>query len=229
VSRPRAASDIEAHDPSKDTLTNVGILWQAHHVARTQAERSATTQEALLRAAIEILVERGWAATTAVAVCERAGCTRGALVHHYPNLSTLLAHALESLYDDFTRSPSAETPAMVSAIDAVWRAAGDRRFKAVLEAWLAAGNDPELAAELWPTVTRFAKLLSPESAGRDSTLRDTDRRVFFLLAREAMIGLALGRATNGGKPLSHERVVLRRLRAEASGFDGHERRRTTGS
>ncbi|MBV9950634.1 MAG: helix-turn-helix transcriptional regulator, partial [Acidimicrobiia bacterium] len=51
---------------------------------RSQAERSATTQRALIEAAVELLIERGWAATTAVAVCERAGCTRGALIHHYP-------------------------------------------------------------------------------------------------------------------------------------------------
>ena len=33
-----------------------------------------------------------------------------------------------------------------------------------------------------------------------------------------MLGLALGRATNGGKPLGHERTVLARLRAEAAVF-----------
>ena len=31
-----------------------------------------------------------------------------------------------------------------------------------------------------------------------------------------MLGLALGRATNGGKPLGHERRVLARIRAEAA-------------
>ena len=72
-------------------------------MARTQAERTEAMQRALVDAAIELLIERGWAATTAVAVCERVGCTRGALIHHYPNLSALLAHALESLYDDFMR------------------------------------------------------------------------------------------------------------------------------
>lgn len=194
-------------------------------MTRTQTERSAATREALLHAAIEVLIERGWAATTAVAVCERAGCTRGALIHHYPNLSALLADALESLYGDFTRSPRSDTTTMVSAIDSVWRAAGDPRFKAVLEAWSAAGNDPVLAVEIRPTMTRFAKLVSPEGASRHSPLRDSDRRAFFLLAREAMLGLALGRATNGGRPLSHEAVVLRRLRAEAASYDEHNRRR----
>jgi len=34
-----------------------------------------------------------------------------------------------------------------------------------------------------------------------------------------MLGLALGRATNGGNPLGHERRVLARLRADAAALD----------
>lgn len=186
---------------------------------RTQAERSAKTQRALVDAAIELLMERGWAATTTVAVCERAGCTRGALVHHYPSLSALLAHALESLYADLTESLRAPPTTTVAALDTVWHVVGDSRFKAVIEAWSAAGNDPELAAELAPAISRFAKLVAPANAGRDAPLRGRETTTFYLMAREAMLGLALGRATNGGKPLGHERVVLTRLRNEAAGLD----------
>ncbi|MEU4227768.1 TetR/AcrR family transcriptional regulator [Nonomuraea sp. NPDC026600] len=191
-------------------------------MARTQEERSAATRRALVEAAVALLMERGWAATTAVAVCERARCTRGALIHHYPNLSALLAHALESLYDDFTRSLRPPVTSMVSVLDAVWRAVGDPRFKAVFEAWSAAGNDPALAAELAPAIARFAKLVSPAGAG--DPLGDPEARTFFLMAREAMLGLAFGRATNGGRPLGHERVVLERLRSDAATLDA----RSTG-
>jgi AcrR family transcriptional regulator len=184
------------------------VAWVA-----TQAERSAGTQRALVDAAVELLIERGWAATTAVAVCERAGCTRGALVHHYPSLSALLAHALESLYDAFARAPRRATETtMVATVDGLWRAIGDRRFKAVLEAWSAAGNDPDLAAELRPAMARFAKLMAVEHIA-------AERRAFLLVVREAMLGLAIGRATNAGKALPHERLVLRRLRDEAAALD----------
>ena len=176
-------------------------------------------RHALVESAIELLIERGWAATTAVAVCERAGCTRGALIHHYPSLSALLAHALDSIYDDLTRSPHPARPTMTSLIDGAWRAVGDPRFKAVIEAWSAAGNDPDLARELRPAITRFAKLVSPEGAGREGPLGDADARAFYLVARETMLGLALGRATNGGRPLGHEKVVLGRLRREARSID----------
>ena len=176
-------------------------------------------RHALVESAIELLIERGWAATTAVAVCERAGCTRGALLHHYPSLSTLLAHALDSIYDDLTGAPRPTPRSMNSLIDGLWRAVGDRRFKAVIEAWSAAGNDPELAGELRPAITRFAKLVSPEGATPEGPLRDEDAKVFYLSARETMLGLALGRATNGGRPLGHEKAVLGRLRAEARRID----------
>ena len=185
-------------------------------MARTQAERSAAMQQALVDAAVELLIERGWAATTAVAVCERVGCTRGALIHHYPNLSALLAHALESLYDSITSTPRPAARTMVDAIDGLWRAIGDRRFKAIIEAWSAAGNDPELAVELRPAMTRFAKLVSLDGVASPET------KAFILTAREAMLGLALGRATNRGNPLAHERIVLRRLRDEAAAFDAQE-------
>ena len=188
-------------------------------MTRTQAERSAATRQALVDVTIELLIERGWAGTTAVAVCERAGVTRGALVHHYPSLSALFTHALESLYEDFTRGPHHAPASMRSSLEGVWRAVGDRRFKAVFEAWSAAANDPELAAELRPAITRFAKLVSPDNSRPDSQLGRPDGRAFFLMAREAMIGLSFGRATNGGKPLRHESAVLARLREEARRFD----------
>ena len=186
---------------------------------RTQAQRSAATQQVLVDAAIELLMERGWAATTAVAVCERAGCTRGALAHHYPNLSALLAHALESLYADLTAELRPRPATVRGVVDAMWQAVGDPRFKAVIEAWSAAGNDPQLALEIGPAILRFAKLVSPTAGDRGSPVRDADTKAFVLLAREAMIGMALGRATNGGKPLGHERSVLARLRAEADELD----------
>jgi AcrR family transcriptional regulator len=188
---------------------------------RTQAQRSAATQQLLVDAATELLIERGWAATTAVAVCERAGCTRGALVHHYPSLSALLAHALETIYADFARMRAERPTGLVDALDRMWTAMSDRRFKAVLEAWSAAGNDRELATEIAPAIGRFAKLMS---VGDPSRFGD-DTASFALMAREAMLGLALGRSTNGGEPLAHEAVVLDRLRREAAQLDAQPARR----
>lgn len=184
----------------------------------TQAERSSAMQRRLVDAATELLIERGWAATTAVAVCERAGCTRGALVHHYPNLAALLANTLESICDDLASSAPTEIASHVDAIERLWKALSDRRFKAVLEAWSAAGNDRELAAEIGPAVMRFAKAVSIDEPRYRRPLTD-EAKAFMFTAREAMIGLALGRANNHGRALGHEDIVLARVRSEAAALD----------
>jgi AcrR family transcriptional regulator len=184
---------------------------------RTQADRSATTKAALADAAIDVLIERGWAAVTAIEVCNRAGVTRGAFHHHYDSLPTLLADALARLYAE-TRSKHRPPPTdLAGLIDSTWAAIGNPRFKAVLEAWLAMANDPSLRAEIGPVVAEFARLVSPDSM--TALLTDRERRDFYVMAREAMLGLALGRATNGGKPLGHERRVLARLHADAAAID----------
>ncbi len=192
-------------------------------MARTQAERSAATRRLLIDAAIELLLERGWAATTSVAICERAGVTRGALLHHYENLAALLADALDALYDEM--GGAAPPPrSMRALVDATWEVVGTPRFKAVLEAWLAASNDRELALALRPVIERFAKLVDRAPSAR-SILAAADDRCFYLTAREAMFGLALGRATSGGRALPHEAVVLARLRQEAGRRDRNRKLR----
>ena len=182
---------------------------------RTQADRTATTRAALADAATEVLIERGWAAVTAIEVCNRAGVTRGAFHHHYSSLPELLADALRRLYATFTTGKPALPIDLPSLIDATWDLVRQPRFKAVLEAWLAMANDPTLHAEIGPVVLEFASLVNPE--GKDLTiLADDAHRRYYLMAREAMLGLALGRATNGGKPLGHEKAVLKTLRTGAA-------------
>ena len=184
---------------------------------RTQAGRSAATKAALADAAIDLLIEQGWAAVTAIDVCNRVGVTRGAFHHHYDSLPALLADALRRLYAEMVRRDGPLPTNVAGLVDGTWRAIGNPRFKAVLEAWLAMANDPSLHAEIGPVVAEFAGLVKPEAI--TSILDTAERRDFFITARETMLGLALGRATNGGKPLGHERRVLARLRAEAVAID----------
>jgi len=184
---------------------------------RTQADRTTMTKAALSDAAIDLLIERGWAAVTAIEVCSRVGVTRGAFHHHYDSLPALLADALRRLYAEMVRRDRTPPTDVAGLIDAAWRAIGNPRFKAVVEAWLAMANDPSLRAEIGPVVAEFAGLVKP--GAMTAILTDTERREFFLTARETMLGLALGRATNGGKPLGHERRVVARIRAEAAAID----------
>lgn len=188
---------------------------------RTQAERTAATRAALADAAVDVLIERGWAAVTAIEVCNRAGVTRGAFHHHYDSLPGLLADALRRLYATFPTTERLPVTDLAGLIDATWAIVGQPRFKAVLEAWLAMANDPTLAAEIGPVVLEFAGLANPEGKA-PSILVDDAHRSHYLMAREALLGLALGRATNGGRPLGHEQAVLDRLRAGADALRSPE-------
>lgn len=182
---------------------------------RTQADRTAAMRGALADAATEVLIERGWAAVTVIEVCNRAGVTRGAFHHHYASLPELLADALRRLYATFGAGRRPAVTDLPGLIDATWAIVGQPRFKAVLEAWLAMANDPTLRAEIGPVVLEFAALVNPEGKG-SSILVDAAHRSYYLMARETLLGLALGRATNGGKALGHEKAVLGRLRAGAA-------------
>ena len=63
----------------------------------TQEERRATTRAALLGTAIECLVEYGYEGTTTGRVCDRAGVSRGAHLHHFRTRPALVAAALAEL------------------------------------------------------------------------------------------------------------------------------------
>jgi AcrR family transcriptional regulator len=54
-------------------------------VRRTQAERSAATIDGLLLAAVESLVDVGYARTSTQDICKRAGLSQGALFRHFPS------------------------------------------------------------------------------------------------------------------------------------------------
>ena len=85
-----------------------------------------------------------------------------------------------------------------------WESVVATDFKVVIEAWLAAANDPALRGAL-----------------------DDEAQAFFWMARGARLGLALGRATNRGRPVGHEPGVLEHLMQIADRHDARiERERT---
>jgi AcrR family transcriptional regulator len=69
-------------------------------VARTQAERSAATQQALLTAARRLWGERGYAAVSTPEIAQAAGVTRGAMYHQYPDKAKLFLAVLEAVETD---------------------------------------------------------------------------------------------------------------------------------
>lgn len=187
---------------------------------RTQSDRSSEMRARLVRATVESLVESGYARTTTVEVCRRAGVTRGALHHHFADLPDLLVAAMSDTYERFFLAPARTRPfaSLEAWIDDAWARLRQPAFKAVIEVWLAARNEPALGDELRPAIERYKQVFSIEASARLKQLigESPDVQAFYRLACETLIGLALGRATTpGGRALDHETVVIDMLKALA--------------
>ena len=147
----------------------------------TQQARSAKTQQKLIDAAIETLVELGIANLTTTEVCRRAGTSQGALFKHFPSKSALVCSAMESLYASLVEDYRLAVQVMPEGIDRVefcvdslWALFQTPKLLAVYDLHIAARTDPmlrdvvapmekahraqirELAARLFPEVKHRA-------------------------------------------------------------------------
>ncbi|MEZ4403538.1 MAG: helix-turn-helix domain-containing protein [Kofleriaceae bacterium] len=129
----------------------------AQRAPRTQAQRRDEMRHALLEAAVDSLVELGFARTTTLEVQRRAGVSRGALLHYFPSKAELLvatiAHLAERRGRDLKqRSTTLPTgPARTDAVLALlWESFAGPMFQVAIELRAAARTDAELRAALTP-------------------------------------------------------------------------------
>ncbi|HEU0036043.1 MAG TPA: helix-turn-helix domain-containing protein [Kofleriaceae bacterium] len=118
---------------------------------RTQQQRRDETRRALLDAAVESLIEVGFARTTTLEVQRRADVSRGALLHHFPSKAELLVAAVDHLAEMRARELkllSAQLPEGRARTDAVigllWQCFSGTFFQVAMELRTAARTDPEL-------------------------------------------------------------------------------------
>src|SRR3954449_6379314 len=147
---------------------------------RSQAERSATTREALLDATLQCLVENGYANTTTARVAERAGLSRGAHLHHFQTRDTLLAAAADHLSskrgERLSRAvdalPAGGPDRIARGLDLMFDSYNNPLYQATLDLWTHARTDDELRDHLIPIERQFdrqtielAKRVFPDLAG----------------------------------------------------------------
>src|SRR6266513_1783322 len=102
---------------------------------RTQAERSATTRQALLAAARRLWGARGYADVGTPEIANAAGVTRGAMYHQYPDKTALFLAVLEAVEADvIERLTQAVTAARPETPADALRVAAD--------AWLTIAGEP---------------------------------------------------------------------------------------
>jgi AcrR family transcriptional regulator len=177
-------------------------------IRRTQEERSAATQRALLDSAVASLVENGYQAFSTTVVADRAGVSRGAQLHHYPTRSDLLAAVVAHVFagltadyekafdslDEKDRSP-ARAVALLKAVCL------DPRHHVVLDLYAAARTDDDLRASVLPiaarhrgNIVRLASRYFPEAAG------DENFRLTLDLLVHALVGMAVAQGLHGDDP-----------------------------
>ena len=123
-------------------------------------QRAVETRNALLDAALDCLIERGYAATTTIETARRAGVSRGAQQHHFPTKAQLMSAAvgrlLERRLQEYRKAFADIPPGSVrvnEAIDLLWSMMSGPSFTIWAELWMASRTDPELA-EVMLTVDR---------------------------------------------------------------------------
>lgn len=124
---------------------------QALRAPRTQQQRRDETRRALLDAAVESLIEVGFARTTTLEVQRRANVSRGALLHHFPSKAELLVAAVDHLAEMRARELkllAGQLPEGRARTDAVlellWQCFSGEMFQVAMELRTAARTDPEL-------------------------------------------------------------------------------------
>jgi len=173
-----------------------------HGLADGGQQRGRVAKDAILAAAIDCLLEDGYAATTTLRVQRRAGVSRGKLLHHFPSKRILIASAVKRLMDermdaaqqsDFEEAPADARARVEWAVRRMWETFFADNFWAAMETWIAARTDPELAGDLVDherRVLRRVRESSARSFGEDVASSPTFPRTLDLVFT-SMRGMAL--------------------------------------
>ncbi|HVA73320.1 MAG TPA: TetR/AcrR family transcriptional regulator [Acidimicrobiales bacterium] len=209
----------ECIDPTPAALTSP--------TGRPLQKRAIDTRAALLDAAIDCLVERGYAATTTTETARRAHASRGAQLHHFPTKADLMTAAVARLLDrrvEEFRKAFVDVPPgngrLEHAVDVLWSMFESPCFVAVAELKVAARTDPELASAVREMDRRFEEEcravysdLFPNEDGHDPEF--DEMAVAFCFA--VMDGVAFQRLT-GSEFQRPVRDYLETLKAIATIF-----------
>ncbi len=172
---------------------------------RTQEERSAAMRGRLLDATVDCLVKYGYAATTTTRVAQRAGVTRGALVHHFQSKSELLGESVrhlafkqgqEILSELIALDRESDADFVSRCLEALWRMHQGSMFIATMELWIAARTDPELSAQM--DQFEFIVMQQFSTLGQSVSRTDAELRLIrniTLTAMDAVRGILVNSMT----------------------------------
>ncbi|GAB4010609.1 TetR/AcrR family transcriptional regulator [Nocardioides ultimimeridianus] len=135
-------------------------------MARAVQTRTLDVQRRILDAAVEVLLEHGYGGASTVQIQERAGVSRGRLLHHFPSRDALLIAAAQHLARArvgelpsdhvWPEDPAARIDAIVDTMAATFT---QGYFWAATELWIAARTHEELREALLPGEREIARAI----------------------------------------------------------------------
>ena len=181
----------------------------------TTAERGREVRLRLLRAAAELIAERGWTAVTTRAVADRAGVGSGVVHYHFSSMQALLVEAAVSA----ARAVGAQMSRMLAtagrADDVLTALLGmldaytgtDPMSVLFVEAYLAGTRDERLRRELGAVIAELRGQLAQRLAAGGVA----DPEATAAVVSAAIDGVLLHRALLPGLDATAVAAVLRRL------------------
>jgi AcrR family transcriptional regulator len=195
----------------------------------SQRDRRQAAERKILDAAVSILIDRGYAATTTLEVQKLAGVSRGVLLHYYGSRSELISAAVRHLYATRigeVRLKVAERAATTAGDDdwvtLLWHVVSGPVGRACLELLVQARRDPDMREYLVPLEREFGranldlcKVLLGEERAAHSRFRE-----FCLVMVNSMFGAAAGTTVSGS---SEEKRLLDAWRQVPDTYFGPEK------
>jgi AcrR family transcriptional regulator len=148
----------------RPSTTPADDVEEAGEVLGWQAQKSASTRTQITEAAIKCFVEYGYSRTTTTLIAQKAGLSRGAMLHHFPSRLAVVRAAVEHLHSKRLRAfrkavtkPAADGDHVRQGVEAYWAHVRHPLFVAFFELAVAARSDKELASILRPAQEAFER------------------------------------------------------------------------
>ncbi|MFI1188804.1 TetR/AcrR family transcriptional regulator [Streptomyces californicus] len=188
------SSSPSSPSPSPSASASASAAKAGHARHAPKQDRSRATRQRLLEAAVACLAEHGWAGSTVSVVAERAGVSRGAAQHHFPTREDLFTGAVEYVAEERSAAlralPVQGRAEVVAALVDLYTGP---LFRAALQLWVAASNEPQLrprVTELEARVGRETHRIAVELLGADESRPGARETVQGLLDMARGLGLA---------------------------------------
>lgn len=133
-------------------------------MSRAVQTRTIDVQRRILDAAVEVMLEHGYSGASTVRIQERAGVSRGRLLHHFPSRDALLIAASQHLArarvgelpseHSWPTDPGERIDAVVDTMAATFT---QGYFWAATELWIAARTHEDLRDALLPGEREIAR------------------------------------------------------------------------